>query len=134
MAQLGFITATRTALGDALITYAGSAALLKIFSGTKPALGGAETTKLAQLTFTGNIGTCANGIITIPQMSSDTSADATGTASWARILKSDNATIVMDMDVSAGGGGATLTLDNTSVTVGGTVAVTGGTITVGNAS
>jgi hypothetical protein len=130
---LGFATAARTALGDALITYAGSGAILKIFSGTQPATGGSETTKLAQLTFTGNIGTCASGVITVTQPPSDTSADATGTASWARITKSDGTTVVMDMTVTATGGGGQLTLDSTSVTVGGTVAVTGGTITVGNA-
>lgn len=130
---LGFPTAVRTSLGDALITYAGSGAILKIFSGTRPATGGAETTKLAQLTFSGNIGTCTNGVITLSIPPSDTSADATGTASWARITRSDGTTVVTDMTVTATGGGGDLTLDSTSVTLGGTVAITAGTITTGNA-
>ena len=130
---LGFPTAVRTALGDALITYCGSGAILKIFSGSKPAVGGAETTKLAQLTFSGNIGTTTNGVITLAIPPSDTSADATGTASWARITKADGTTVAIDMTVTATGGGGDLTLDSTSITLGGTVAITSGTITVGNA-
>jgi hypothetical protein len=131
---LGFPTLTRNALADALTTYAGSGALLKIFSGSRPATGGAETTKLAQLTFSGAIAAAASGgVLTLNIPASDTSADATGTASWARITKSDGTTVVTDMTVSATGGGGDLQLDSTSITLGGTVAITSGSITVGNA-
>jgi hypothetical protein len=131
---LGFPTLARNALADALTTYAGSAALLKIFSGTRPATGGTETTKLGQLTFSGNIAAAAaSGILTLNIPASDTSADATGTASWARITKSDGTTVVADMTVTATGGGGDLQLDSTSVTLGGTIAITSGTITTGNA-
>ena len=130
----GFPVACRNALADALTTYAGSGALLKIFSGTRPATGGAETTKLAQLTFSGNIAAAASsGVLTLNIPQTDTSADATGTATWARITKADGVTVVTDMSVTATGGGGDLTLDSTSVTLGGTVAITSGSITVGNA-
>lgn len=130
----GFPTLVRNALADALTTYAGSGAILKIFSGSRPATGGAETTKLAQLTFSGNIAAAAaSGALTLNIPPSDTSADATGTASWARITKADGTTVVADMSVSATGGGGDLQLDSTAITLGGTVAITSGTITVGNA-
>ncbi len=130
----GFPAACRSALADALTTYAGSGALLKIFSGSRPATGGAETTKLAQLTFSGNIAAAAaSGVLTLNIPQTDTSADATGTATWARITKADGTTVVADMSVTATGGGGDLTLDSTSVTLGGTVAITSGAITVGNA-
>lgn len=130
----GFPALVRNALLDALTTYAGSGAILKIFSGSRPATGGAETTKLAQLTFSGNIaGAAASGVLTLNIPPSDTSADATGTASWARITKADGTTVVCDMSVTATGGGGDLQLDSTSITLGGTVAITSGTITAGNA-
>jgi hypothetical protein len=131
---LGFPTLARNALADALTAYAASGALLKIFSGTRPATGGAETTKLAQLTFSGNIaGAASGGALTLNIPGSDLSADATGTASWARITKADGTTVVTDMSVTATGGGGDLTLDSTAVTLGGTVAITSGTISTGNA-
>ncbi len=131
---LGFPVLVRNALADALTTYAGTGALLKIFSGTRPSTGGAETTKLAQMTFSGNIAAAAaSGVLTLNIPSSDLSADATGTASWARITKSDGTTVVTDMTVTATGGGGDLQLDSTAITVGGTVAITSGTITTGNA-
>jgi hypothetical protein len=130
----GFPVPVRNALLDALTTYAASGAILKIFSGSRPATGGAETTKLAQLTFSGNIAAAAaSGILTLNIPPSDTSADATGTASWARITKADGTTVVTDMSVSATGGGGDLQLDSTSITLGGTVAITAGSITAGNA-
>lgn len=134
MANLRYPVLVRNALANALTTYAGNGALLKIFSGTQPSTGGAETTKLAQLTFSGAIaGAAANGILTLNLPNPQTSAEGNGTASWARITKSDGTTVVMDMDVSATLGGGTLQLDNTSITIGGTVAITSAAITVGNA-
>ena len=77
----GFPVLVRTALLDALTAYAGSGAILKIFSGSRPATGGAETTKLAQLTFSGNIaGAASAGVLTLNIPPSDTSARWT---SWS---------------------------------------------------
>jgi hypothetical protein len=75
----GFPAVVRNALLDALVTYAGSGAILKIFSGSRPATGGAETTKLAQLTFSGNIAAAASsGALTLNIPPSDTSAGHAG--------------------------------------------------------
>jgi hypothetical protein len=132
---IGFPTLVNNAKLNALTTYAGSAALLKIYKGTRPATGGAasDLDLLAQLTFAGNIASAASGgVLTLIAPATQTSAAGTGTASWARIVKSDTTTVVMDMLVSATLGGGDLTLDSTEITAGGTVAITGGTITAGN--
>jgi hypothetical protein len=136
--SFGFPTAVRNALGDALITYAGSAALLRIYKGSKPAVGGSPGANdlLAQLTWSGNISAgTANGVIalTLPQTQTSSGPNS-GTASWARIVKADGSTVVVDMTVTATGGGGDLTVDNTTINAGGTVAVTSGSITVGNAT
>lgn len=131
---LGFPTAVRNTVLDAITTYAGGSCLLKIFSGTRPATGGTETTKLAQLTCNATFAPAASsGVLTLNSISSDTSADATGTASWFRINRSDGTTVVMDGAVTATGGGGDMTLDDVNIVLGGTVAVTSATITAPNA-
>jgi hypothetical protein len=133
---LGFPVPVRNAIGDALIAYCGNGAILKIFKGTRPPTGTAEVIadKLSQLTFTGAIAPpTANGVITLNVPPANTSAFADGTASWARITKADGTTVAIDMSVTATGGGGDLQLDSTAITQGGTVAITAGTITVGNA-
>lgn len=63
-------------------------------------------------------------------ITADASADATGTATWARLLKSDGTTIVLDMDV--GTSGSDINFNSVSFVTGGNVAVTSWTITDGN--
>jgi len=48
---------------------------------------------------------------------------ATGTASWARILKSDGTTPVFDVDITVNGGGGSMTFDNISFISGGTATI-----------
>jgi len=64
---------------------------------------------------------------TANSITTDTSAAATGTASWFRAYKSDGTTVVMDGSV--GTAGCDLNLNTTSIVSGGTVAVTSFTIT-----
>lgn len=71
-------------------------------------------------------GNAATGTATITDPASVT-ASATGTASWARFYDRNNAA-VFDCDVTATGGGGTLTLSTVSLTSG--VAVDMGAITV----
>jgi hypothetical protein len=63
----------------------------------------------------------------------DTSADATGTAGYFRILDSTGTTCHAQGTITATGGGGDLTLDNTSIASGQTVTVTSFTLTAGNA-
>jgi hypothetical protein len=134
---LGYATALRNAQLDQVTARmdAGSgAALLRIYDGSRPATGGSATTLLAQLTLTDpSASSASSGVLTLSSIAQDASADATGTATWFRIVQSDGSTHVMDGSVTATGGGGDLTLNSTSITTGGTVSVTSFTITAGNA-
>jgi len=97
---------------------------LRIYSGTMPADVNAAlsgNTLLAQLTMsTTAFGAAASGVATAAAITSDTSADATGTATFFRIL---NAAGVAVIQGSVGTSASDLVLSSTSITIGGTVAV-----------
>lgn len=120
---------------DEITARAGSNAILRIYSGTQPATGGAETTILAQLTCNATFAPAASsGVLTLNSISSDTSANATGTATWFRLYASDATTHVTDGTVSTvAAGTGDMQLDDTAITLGGTVAISTATITAGNA-
>lgn len=129
---LGYDVSIRNAQLDAVTTRAGASALLRFYDGSRPATGGTATTKLAELTCNATFAPGASsGVLTLNAITSDTSADATGTATWFRIVKSDGTTFVMDGSV--GTSGSDLNMNSTSFTAGGSVAVTSFTITAGNA-
>ncbi len=132
---LGLSTTLRNNMLDEITARAGSNALLRIYSGTQPATGGAETTIVAQLTCNSTFAPAASsGVLTLNAISSDTSANATGTATWFRIYASDGTTHVLDGTVSTvAAGTGDMQLDDTAITLGGTVAVSSATITAGNA-
>lgn len=122
--------ASASAAADAVTALLNSG-LLRIYDGTQPAT--ADTaittqTKLAELTF-GNpaFGAAANGVATANAITSDTAADATGTASWARLVRSNGTTVVMDG--SAGTSSSNLVLNTTSIVANAEVAVTSLTYT-----
>lgn len=129
---LGYDVSIRNAQLDAITTRAGASALLRFYDGSRPATGGTATTKLAELTCNATFAPSASGgVLTLNAITSDTSADATGTATWFRIVKSDGTTFVMDGSV--GTSGADLNMNSVSFTSGGSVATTSFTITAGNA-
>lgn len=119
---------------DEITARAGGSALLRIYDGSQPATGGAATTLLAQLTMNATFAPAASsGVLTLNAISSDTSAAATSTATWFRIVQSDGSTHVLDGTVSTvAAGTGDLQLDDTSIVLGGTVAVSSATITAGN--
>jgi hypothetical protein len=127
---LGYVAALRNAQLDAITTQCGASALLRIYSGTRPATGGTETTVLAELTCNATFAPAASGgVLTLNAITADASANATGTATWFRILTS-GAVAKIDGDVSTSA--SDLNLNSTSITVGGTVSVTSFVITAGN--
>lgn len=132
---LGLNVALRNSMLDQITSRAGASAILRIYSGTRPATAGAETTVLAQLTCNATFAPSASsGVLTLNSISSDTSANATGTAAWFRILASNGTTHVLDGDVSTvSAGTGDLQLDDTSIVLGGTVAISSASITAGNA-
>lgn len=127
---IGLMTPVRNAMMDAITAQAGASAKLRIYSGTRPSTGGTATTLLAELICNATFAPASSaGVLTLNSITSAT-ASATGTASWARLLKSDGTTILMDMDVSTSG--SDLNLNATAISSGATVSVTSATITAGN--
>ena len=122
----------RDAMLDAITTHAGNAALLRIYDGSRPATGGAATTLLAELTCgTPFAAAAVNGVLTLGAITQDASANATGTATWFRIVKADGTTHVMDGNV--GTSGSDLNLTTTSIVATQPVSVTSFVITEANA-
>lgn len=121
-------TATRSAVADA------EAALLnggtiEIRTGTQPtnvddAAGG---TLLGTLGFSNPaFGAASSGVATADTITSDTSADASGTAGHARLLKSGGA---IHSDATCGQGSGDFDFDNNVIVAGGTIAVSSMTLT-----
>lgn len=105
---------------------------LRIYDGTRPANASTAITTqvlLAELRFANPAAaSVTNGVITFDTISPDTSANATGTASWARCLKSDGTTAVCDMNV--GTSDANIIVTTTAISAGVQVSVTSATVTV----
>jgi hypothetical protein len=121
----------RTAMMDAITTRAGNAALLRIYDGSRPATGGTATTLLAELTCgTPFAAGAASGVLTLGAITQDASANATGTATWFRIVKADGTTHVLDGNV--GTSGSDLNLTTVSIVITQPVSVTSFVITEGN--
>lgn len=133
--NLNYPAALRNTRLDALTTRAGTSAKIRIYDGTQAADAdtaiGAQTL-LAELT--GNASAFAaaasGGVLTLNAITADSSANATGTASWFRILDSAGTTVVCDGTV--GTSGADLNLTTVSIVAGAAVSVTSFTITEAN--
>lgn len=129
---VSFSTPLRNARLDAITTFSGASALIRIYSGTRPATGGAATTLLAELTCSATFAPAASGgVLTLNAITQDSSADATGTATWFRLVKSDGTTHIMDGSVSTTG--SDLNMTTTSFVAGQPISITSFTITEANA-
>lgn len=130
---LGYSTALRNAQLDAVTAAIGTSGKLRIYDGTRPATGGTVTNLLAELPLSATAAPAAStALLTLNSITSDSAADATGTASWFRIVTSANA-FVIDGSVTATGGGGDLQINSVSLTAGGIVSVTSFTIAAANA-
>lgn len=127
----GYNALLRNAQLDAITTFAGNGAKLRIYSGTQPATGGTATTLLAEFTLGSPLAPAASSAVLSPTLPADTTGAATGTATWFRIVKADGTTHVIDG--TAGTSGTDLVLNTASITSGGAVSVTSWTITRANA-
>lgn len=127
---LGYVATLRNNQLAQITTSVGTSGKIRIYSGTRPATGGTETTILAELPCSATFAPApSGGVLTVNAITSAT-ASATGTASWFRILTSANAAVV---DGDVGTAGSDLNLNSTSITSGGSVAISSFTITAGNA-
>lgn len=131
---IGFVTALRNTQLDAIktaIDAGGAAGKLRVYDGTRPATGGTATNLLAEMTFSfPSASAAASGVLTFSAITADSSADATGTATWCRIVTSA-AAFVADGSVSTSG--ADYNLNTTSITLGVQVSCTSAALTAGNA-
>jgi hypothetical protein len=124
----------RDAMLDAITTHAGNGALFRIYDGSQPATGGTATTLLAELVGASPFAAAAvNGVLTVTAPTQDSSANATGTASWFRIVKADGTTHVLDGTVSTvAAGTGDLQLVTTSIVATQPVSITSFVISEGN--
>jgi hypothetical protein len=128
MSALKYSNALRHAQNEALITYAGNDAIINIYQGSAPAnanTGITTQTLLVSCVLVGVFGTDTNGTLTLGTVNTGV-AVATGVASFFRVFKSDNTSVVMDGSV--GVTGADLNLDTTNINITQSVNITGGTI------
>jgi len=107
------------------------AGTIKIYDGAQPANANTAVstqTLLGTLTFSDPAfgAADASGIATAGAITQDASADATGTATWARIADSNGLT---KFDCDVGTSAATIVLDSVSIVAGGTIDITAFTIT-----
>lgn len=118
------------AAADAVCALANSGKL-RIYDGAQPATADTAITTqtlLAELTLNATaFGAASAGVATANAITSDASADATGTASWFRVLKSDGTTVLFDGSV--GTSGCNLNLNTTSIVAAAAVAVSALTYT-----
>lgn len=125
-------TAARNAAADAVVDLVdvGGAGSLRIYSGTAPADANAAlsgNTLLAQLTMSATaFGSASSGVATAAAITQDSSADATGTATFFRVL-SGGGTVVMQGEV--GTSGADLNLNSVAISSGAAVSVSSFTYT-----
>lgn len=131
---VSFSTTTRNAMLDAITTAIGSSGLFRIYDGTPPASANAAlsgNTLLAELALSATYAAAAaSGVLTANAIATDASANATGTATFYRLYKSDGTTCIEQGTV--GTSGSDCDLNTTGIVVGGPVVISSKTFTAGN--
>ncbi len=123
--------ARRNAMLDNLAAACNSG-YIDIYSGTRPT--DADTslsgnTLLASLSFSATAFPAASGgVLTANSINQDATADATGTATFARIFASNHTTALAD--VSVGTSGAEINLNTVSIVQNATVSITSMTVSL----
>ncbi len=130
---LSFTTALRNARLDQIVTALGASCLLRIYDGSVPAnVGtalGAQVVLAEPVPAATFAPAAASGVLTANAIANDTSANATGTATFFRLLTSGGTAVVQG---TVGTAGADLNLNTTSIVAAGIVSVTSLTITEAN--
>lgn len=127
---LSFSADTAHAMLDVITARADAgsgAALIRIYSGTAPANADtalAGNTLLAELTCSDpSASPSATKTLTLSAITQDSSANATGTATFFRLVDSTGLAVLQG-DVTATGGGGALEMNTTSIITGGPVQIT----------
>jgi len=127
---LAYSTTVRNGMLDQITSAIGASGLLRIYDGTRPASGGTATTLLAQLALSTTAApAAAAGVLTFNAITQDSSADATGTATWGRVTTSGG-TFVIDFSISTSGSDMNMT--TTSIVATQPVSCSSFVITEGN--
>jgi hypothetical protein len=115
----------------ALLDAGAGSATIKVYTGSQPAGPGTAVsgqTLLGTLTCSDPaFGAPSNGVVTAGAITSDTSADATGTATWFRAADSNGVAVI---DGTVGTSAADMILSSVSIVIGGVIAATSWTITM----
>jgi hypothetical protein len=128
--QLG--TTLRNAMLDAIETSAGTAAIIKIWSGSAPSnCATADSgTKLVEFDLASDWASAASsGAKALSSTPITATAAATGTAGYFRLYDSTPTVCHMQGTVTATGGGGDVTIDSTSIASGQTISITSWSIT-----
>lgn len=109
----------------------GAAGFFRVYDGTRPATGGTATNLLAELTMSyPSAPNASGGTLTFNAITADSSANATGTATWGRLVTSAGAFVE---DFSVGTSGADFNLNTVTITAGVQVSCSSASMTDGNA-
>lgn len=117
-------TTLRNTRADAITTFAGNGAKLRIYTSGAVQL-------VECVCGTPFAGSASSGVLTLNSITAGT-AGATGTAANASIYKSDGTTLVVS-GLTVGTSGSNINLSSVSITSGDNVAISSATITEGNA-
>lgn len=105
---------------------------IRIYDGTQPATADTAISTqvlLAELRFSATaFPSAVGGVLTANAITADTSANATGTAAWFRVLQSDGTTVLWDGTV--GTTGCDMNLNSVGISIGANVSITSLTHTV----
>lgn len=133
--SLQLSVAARNAELDAIETAAGTAAVLKIYTGSVPAncAASATGTVLATCTLPSDwMAAASGGVKSLSGTWQDTSADNAGTAGWFGLWDSGVTTRHMQGTVTATGGGGDMTVDNAVFAAGQLFSITTFDLTAAN--
>ncbi len=134
---ISYVTALRTTrITDVLTAIdAGSAGgKILLYTGASPGVNSAVSSQvlLATLTLSDPAGTVSGAVLTFSAITADASADASGTAGWARLTTSEGATVA-DLSVGLTASTADIRLNTLEIVAGGEVSMSSGSLTEGNA-
>ncbi|MGW5556858.1 hypothetical protein ACWER9_06500 [Micromonospora sp. NPDC003944] len=128
-------TAARNAAAGAiagLLDAGAGAGTIKVYSGSQPATGDTAESGTLLATFTladPAFSSASSGVATLAGTPRSTTGVGAGTAGWFRAEDSTGAN-VLDGSVTAAGGGGELELSTTTISVGLTVELTSGAVTM----
>lgn len=125
-------TAARNAACDAIVDLldVGGAGTIQIRTGSQPATVATTPsgTLLGTLTFSSTaFGAASTGVATAATITSDSSADNSGTAGYALLLTGGG---VQHSDADCAQGSGSFNFDNTTIVAGGVIAISAMTVTV----